>query len=38
MTLCHSYVRCGESLWSWLGHAQSVETSCDELSDVDLLE
>jgi len=28
----------GKSPWSWLGHAQSIETSCDELSDVDLLE
>ena len=28
----------GGSPQSWLRHAQSVETSCDELSDVDLLE
>jgi len=27
-----------KSLQSWLGHAQSVETSYNELSDVDLLE
>ena len=28
----------GESSWSWLRHAQSVKTLCNELSDVDLLE
>ena len=28
----------GKSLQSWLGHAQSVETPCDELGDADLLE
>ena len=28
----------GGSLWNWLEHAQSVETSCDELGDVDLSE
>jgi len=27
-----------KSLWSWLGDAQSVETSCDELGDADLSE
>ena len=27
-----------ESPRSWLGYAQSVETSCNELSDADLLE
>ena len=28
----------GESPWSWPGHAQNVETSCDELGDADLSE
>jgi len=28
----------GKSLWSWLGYAQSVETSYNELGDVNLLE
>ena len=28
----------GESPWSWLRHAQNVETSYDKLGDVDLLE
>ena len=28
----------GESLQSWLRYVQSVETSCDELSDVNLSE
>jgi len=28
----------GESLWSWLRHAQSVETSCNKLRDTDLSE
>ena len=28
----------GESLQNWLRHAQSVETPCNELSNVDLLE
>ena len=28
----------GKSLWSWLRHAQSVETSCNKLGDADLLE
>ena len=32
-----SYLK-GENPQSWLGHAQSVETLCDELSDTDLLE
>ena len=28
----------GESPWSWLGHIQSVEASCNELGDADLPE
>jgi len=28
----------GESPWSWLGYAQSVEASCNKLGDADLLE
>ena len=27
-----------ESPWSWLRHAQSVKTSCNELGDADFLE
>ena len=39
LTSCQAqFVLKGGSPWSWLGHVQSVETSCDKLGDIDLLE